>query len=352
MDSRSEEGAMQDRISTHSELCDEHDRAGENFAAIRAVTLSAFEDLLNVDDRARRVLSDTGMESPPPRDVVEVDWFSDEMTHRDQRVSEGRISGWWVSAGVAALVGAVLALLGGFAVTGFGGVPDGAFKWVGVVSVSLGGFELALAPVYLSIICLAVGVILFVVAALLRRRMRRRTARAVADADSTMKEAMDRMEANGTRLRELANSAKERSEELSRATGAIQANMNQVTADRIYRGLREAAKLYSTLQDPIPHAHLYIGRPSPLAALSSIETTPTSVTVAWEDPDLGASSIEGYQVRQAGGLFRRGRYLSTVEETQFVHTELKTGKTYTYRIIPFNSIGEATSNRKFQARTQ
>ena len=343
---------MQDRISTHSQLCDEHDRAGENFAAIRAVTLSAFEDLLNVDDRARRVLSDTGMESPPPRDVVEVDWFSDEMTHRDQRVSEGKISGWWASAGVAALVGAVLALLGGFAVTGFGGVPEGAFKWVGDVSVSLGEFELALAPLYLSIICLAVGAILLVVAALLRRRMRRRIARAVSDANGTMREAMERMEANGTRLRELANSAKERSEELSRATGAIQANMNEVTSDRLYRALREAGRLYSTLRDPIPHTRLYIGRPSPVTSLSSIEPTPTSISLKWEDPDLGASSIEGYRVRQGGGLFSRERDLSTVEETEFVHTGLSAGKAHTYRIIPFNSIGEATSNRKFQAKTQ
>ncbi len=343
---------MQEETTTHSQLCDEHDRAGENFAAIRAVTLSAFEDILNVDDRARRVLSDTGMESPPPRDPVEVDWFSDEMSHKDQRVSEAKISGWWVSAGVATLVGAVLALLGGFAVTGFGGVPEGALKWVGAVSVSLGAFDLALAPLYLSILCLAVGAILFAIAALLRRRLSRRTARAMDDANSTMREAINRMEVNGTRLRELANSAKERSEEISRATGAIQANMNEVTVERIYRALHDAAKLYSTLREPIPHARLYIGRPSPLASLSSIETTPTSVAIAWNDPDLGASSIEGYRVRQAGGLFRRKRDLSTVEETQFAHTELKTGKTYTYRIIPFNSIGEATSNRKFQARTQ
>ena len=343
---------MQDQITTHSQLCDDHDRASENFAAVRAVTVSAFEDLLNVDDRARRVLSDTGMESPPPRDSVEVDWFSDELSYKDLRVGDGRFSGWWVSVGVAALAGAVLALLGGFAVTGFGGVPDESFAWFGPVSVSLGEFELALAPLYLSLVCLAVGVTLLVVATLLRRRLRRRTARAVADANNIMQEAIQRMEANSTRLRELANSAKERSEELSRATGAIQANMTQISVDRIHRDLGRAGKLYSTLRDPIPHARLYIGRPSPVASLSSIETTPTSVTLEWEDPDLGASSIEGYRVRQSGGIFRRERYLSTVEETQFDHTGLDTGKTYTYRIIPFNSIGEATSSSQFQARTQ
>ena len=343
---------MQDQTSTHLQLCDEHDRAGQNFAAIRAVTVSAFEDILNVDDRARRVLADTGMDSPAPRDIVEVDWFSDEMTPKDQRIGEGKISGWWASAGVAALVGAVLALLGAFAVTGFGSVPEGALEWFGAASVSLGTFDLALGPLYLSCICLAVGAGLFVVAALLRRGMRRRVARATDDANSTMREAMNRMEVNGTRLREFAHSAKERSEELSRATGALQANMNQVTVDRVYRALSEAGRLYSSLRSPIPHAHLYIGRPSPVASLSTIETTPTSVTIAWDDPDLGSSSIDGYRVRQSGGLFRGARDLSTVEEPEFAHTGLKTGKTFTYTIIPFNTIGEATSSMKFKARTQ
>ena len=343
---------MQDQTSTHLQLCDEHDRAGQNFAAIRAITVSAFEDILNVDDRARRVLADTGMDSPPPRDIVEVDWFSDEMSYKDQKISGGRISGWWVSGGVAALVGAVLALLGAFAVTGLGTVPEGAVEWFGAVSLSLGGFDLALGPLYLSCICLAVGAGLFVVAALLRRGMRRRVACATNDANSTMREAMNRMEVNGTRLREFAHSAKERSEELSRATGALQANMNQVTVDRVYRALSEAGRLYSSLRSPIPHARLYIGRPSPVASLSSIETTPTSVTIAWDDPDLGSSSIDGYRVRQSGGLFRGARDLSTVEETEFAHTGLKTGKTFTYTIIPFNTIGEATSSMKFKARTQ
>ena len=343
---------MQDRITTHSQLCDDHDKAGENFAAVRAVTLSAFEDLLNVDDRARRVLADTGMDSPAPRDSVEVNWFSDELSYKDQTISEGKISDWWVSGGVAALAGAVLSLLGAFTVTGFGSVPEGAVKWFNAVSISLGGFELALAPLYLSLICLLVGASLLVVAALLRRSMRRRVAHAMGDANSIMREATGRMEANGTRLRELGNRAKERSEELSRATGALQANMNQIAIDRIYRALGEAGKLYSTLRDPIAHTRLYIERPSPVAALSSIEMTPTSVIFGWEDPDHGASSIDGYRIRQAGGLIRREKDLATVEETKFVHDGLKTGKTYTYRIIPFNSIGEATSIRKFQARTQ
>ncbi len=344
---------MPDLKAAHSQLCNEHRKSGETYAEIRAVALSAFQDLLNVDDRARRSLSDSGLDTMEPRGSLAVDWYSDELSYKEHRVNDAVRSGAWVGVGVAALAGAIGIQLGVWtALGGFGTETADAARWFGVGSISVGRLELALAPLVLSFFCLVAGVSLLVAASLIARRRKSRVERDMGDANSTVKEAMERMEVNGARLRELGNSAKDVADEVSRATGAFQANRNQFTVDRVYEVLNEAGRLYARVQEPQPYSHLYIGRPSPVDSLTSIEATMSSVTIQWEDPDLGSTSIEGYRIRYGGGFLRGEKDLKTVEEAEFTHTGLKRGKTYTYRVIPTNKIGEATVSRTFQARTQ
>ena len=259
----------------------------------------------------------------------------------------------WVVAGAGALVGAIAIQLGTWTVLGgFDASSVQAVRWFGAASIALGSVDLALAPIVFSSICLALGVILLVVAGFMSRIRRKRVERAMGEANVVMQEAIERMDANGEKLRELGNQAKDIAEELSRATGAVQANLNQVTLDHVNRVLDRAGQLYSGARAPLPHARLYLEKPSPVPSLSSIEATMNSVTIRWEDPDLGNTEIESYRVMQGGGFMRSDKSLATVNETEFTHTGLRRKKTYDYRIIPMNKLGEAASNRMFEARTQ
>ena len=345
---------MPDVYVTHNQLCGEHHKSGAKYAESRTVALSAFEDLLSVDDRVRRVLEDSGLDAGEPRESLSVDWYSSDQAYREHRVSYRGISWVWLCGGVAALVGAIGIQLGSW--TGAGAEHAGAARWFGVAHVSVNGpvgeIELALTPLVLSLICLAVGVGLLAVVSLMARIGKRRAERDVCDANGAMEEAIARMEANGARLGELGNNAGDVSKRLSRAIGALQANRNQVTVDGIYKVMGEAGHLYSKVQEPLPHARLYIGRPGPVDSVTSVEATTDSVTIKWEDPDQGVSSIEGYLIRHGGGFLRGEKYLATVEGTEFTHTGLKPGKSHTYKIVPFNKIGEAAADRSVDARTQ
>ena len=344
---------MPDLKATHSELCNKHRESGENCAEIRSAALSAFQDLLDADDRARRALKESGVDAVEPRGSLAVDWYSDEQSYKEHEISDDRSSGVWVGGGVAALTGAIGVQLGAWSVTGwFGTELTGAAKWFGIGSIFVGGLELALAPLVLSCICLVIGVSILVAAALVTRRRSSRVGRDIGVANTAMKRAIERMEVNGARLRELGNNAKDASSNIYRATGALQANRNQVTLDHVHAVLNAAEQLYSRAQEPLPYARLYLGRPSPLDSLTAIEATMNSVTVRWEDPDLGNTEIESYRIRYGGGFLRGESDLMTVTETEFTHTDLERGKTYTYRIIPVNKVGEAASNRTFEARTQ
>ena len=344
---------MQDLKATHSQLCNEHPKSGEAYAEARAVALAAFQDLLNADDTARGVLAQSGLNTMEPRGTLAVDWYSNELSYKEHRINDADRSGPWVGGGISALAGAIWIQLGAWTVTGgFGTVPAAAVKWFGIGSISVVGLELALAPLVLSCICLAAGLSLLVAAPLMTRRRKNRMERDLGDANSTIMEAMERMEVNRSRLRELGNDAKDLADELSRATGALQANRNQITVDHVNSVMNEVGRLYSRVHEPLPHARLYIGRPSPVDSLTSIEATTSSIALRWEDPDLGNTSIEGYRILQGGGFLRGENDLMKVEETEFTHTGLKPGKTYTYRIIPTNKIGEAAANRTFDARTQ
>ena len=344
---------MPDLKATHSELCNKHRESGENYSEIRSAALSAFQDLLDADDRARRALKESGVDALEPRSSLAVDWYSDEQSYREHGISDADSSGVWVSGGVAALTGSIGVQLGAWTVTGgFGKELTGAAKWFGIGSIPVGGLELAVAPLVLSCICLVTGVVMLVAATMMTRHRNRRVGRDMGDANTDMERALERMEVNGARLRELANDAKDVAFDLSRATGAFQANRNQLTVDHVHTVLSGAERLYSRAQEPLPYARLHVDRPSPLDSLTAIEATMSSVTIRWEDPDLGNTEVESYRVRHGGGFLRGEKDLMTVNETEFIHTELEPGKTYTYRIIPVNKRGEAASNRTFEARTQ
>ena len=112
---------MPDLKATHSELCDRHHEAGEIYAEIRSAALSAFQDLLDADDRARRALKESGVDALEPRGSLAVDWYSDEQSYREHEISDADSSGVWVGGGVAALTGAIGVQLGAWTVTGGSG---------------------------------------------------------------------------------------------------------------------------------------------------------------------------------------------------------------------------------------
>ena len=201
---------MPDLKATHSELCSRHRKAGENYSEIRSAALSAFQDLLDADDRARRALKESRVDALEPRGSLAVDWFSDEQSYKEHEISDAHSSGVWVGGGVAALAGAIWVQLGAWSVTGgLGTGLAGAAKWFGISTIFVGGFELALAPLVLTCICLVAGVSLLVAAALMTRTRRSRVGRDMGDANTAMEGAIERMEVNGARLRELGNHAKD-----------------------------------------------------------------------------------------------------------------------------------------------
>ena len=344
---------MSDVKAAHAELSDGHRESGKSYDDTRAAAHSAFQDLLHVDGRARRVLEDSGVETGGTQDGLAVNWYGDELSFHEQSIRDAATSPVWVGGGVASLIGAMGIQVGSWAVAG--GFETGsatAAGWFGLESLSIEGFELSLAPFILSCICLVVGLVLFVRAYLVSRKRNRRVDRNLSGASVLMKEAIDRMDANGGKLRDLGNRAKDISEEISRATGAFQANRNQVTLDHIHVALDKARGIYTSAQVSLPHARLYLERPSAIGSLSSVEATINSVSIKWEDPDLGSTEIEGYRICQGGGFLRGERDLATVVETEFTHIGLDRGKTYAYRVIPINKLGEASGNRSFEARTQ
>ena len=344
---------MPDLKATHAQICNGHRESGGRFAESRAAAHTAFQDLLHVEERARRVLKETGAETTEPEGNLAVGWYGNDLAYQERHVTNSATSAAWVVGGVAALVGALAIQLG--ALTAMGGFETGsdqAVRWFGVASFAIGGLDLALTPFVLGCIFLGLGAVLLLAAALISRSRNRQAERAMNDANIIMKEAMERMEANEGRLRELGNQAKDVAEELSRATGAFQSNQNQVTLDNVNRVLDRVGQLYSDACGPLPHARLYLEKPSPVDSLSSIEATMSSVTIRWEDPDLGNTEIDSYRILQAGGFLRSDKDLATVNETEFTHDGLNQGKAYDYRIIPVNKLGEAADNRMFEARTQ
>ena len=72
----------------------------------------------------------------------------------------------------------------------------------------------------------------------------------------------------------------------------------------------------------------------------------------WDDPDGGDSEISHYRIMFKAGFWGEEKQLKIVNNPSFVDYGLEPGKTYYYKIIPVNRIGEATSSEEFKAETQ
>ena len=357
---------MPDEKTTHTQLCDTHQKAAERYVQDRTTAYVVFQHLVEADEEARKALIESGALVVDESGKIKVGWYKSDDCFEDQRVEGVDNTGVWVRGGATAIIGAIGLPAGAWTVVGaFGAASTGAAisglsgaaatgataAWFGGGAVATGGLGLAVAPFVLSGIGIAAGVGVLGVAALVSHKRNSQKELGMRDANSTMVEAMDRMEVNRSRLNELADCAKQASNRLIRATGVLLVNRNREAVDLVGEALNEAGQLYSKLEEPLPHPRLYIGRPSPLESMISITTTRDSVTMRWEDPDEGSSEVDHYRILYSEG-WGGERSLATAYETEFTHTGLKPSTRYTYRLIPVNKIGEGGVQRPFEARTQ
>ena len=211
---------------------------------------------------------------------------------------------------------------------------------------------MAAAPFVLSGIGIVAGVGIIGVAALIASSRNNRNEKDMKDANATMKEAERRMKVNASILKNLGDSAKQVSNQLIKAIGVLEAVKTEEAVTFLDQALTEADQLFPELQKKLPHTNLYIGRPSPIKSVINIAATKNSVFMSWKDPDGGNSEITRYEIWYRQGFWGEEKILKTTQKLEFTHTELEPGKSYYYKIIPINIMGESDDNKTFEAKTQ
>ena len=338
---------------------------------VRTTGYVAFQNLVESDEEARKTLIDTGALAVDKTGNIEAGWYKCGEGYEGQTVQGAGNSAVWTGGGATAAIGAIgVPAAAWTAVAAFGTASTGAAigalsvlsgaaatsataAWFGGGAVAAGGLGVAAAPFVLSGIGIVAGVGILGVAALVSHTRNSRKEQDMVGANKVMKEAMKRMNANGSVLKELSDSANQVSKRLVRATGVLLVNKGREAVESIGDALFEAGQLYPKLQQPLPYSRLYVGKPSPVESVTSITTTSTSVTIHWKDPDEGNSEIDHYRILYSEGNWGGDKSLGTLAyEPTFTHSELKPGTKYTYKIIPVNKIGQGDVVKSFDARTQ
>ncbi len=359
---------MPDPKSIHAQICDDHQKAAESYFEARTTAYVAFQNLVESDQEARETLIDTGALAVDKTGNIEAGWYKGGEGYEDQTVRDAGNATVWAGGGATAAIGAIgVPAAAWTAVAAFGTASTGAAigglsgaaatsataAWFGGGAVAAGGLGVVAAPFVLSGIGIVAGVGILGVAALVSNTRNSRKERDMMDANKVMKKAMNRMNANGSTLKELSDSANQASNKLIRATGVLLANRDQGAVESIGDALFEAGQLYPKLQEPLPYSRLYVGKPSPVESVTSITTTSTSVTIHWKDPDEGNSEIDHYRILYSEGNWGGDKSLGTLAyEPTFTHSKLEPGTKYTYKIIPVNKIGQGDVVKSFDARTQ
>ena len=359
---------MPDPKTIHAQICDDHQKAAESYFEVRMTAYAAFQNLVEADEEARKTLIDTGALAVDKTGNIEAGWYKGGEGYEDQTVQGVGNSEVWAGGGATAAIGAIgVPAAAWTAVAAFGTASTGAAigglsgaaatsataAWFGGGAVSAGGLGVVAAPFVLSGIGIVAGVGILGVAALVSHTRNSRKEQDMVDANKVMKEAMKRMNANGSVLKELSDSANQTSNKLIRATGVLLVNKDHEAVESIGEALFQASQLYPKLQEPLPYSRLYVGKPSSVESVTSITTTSTSVTMHWKDPDEGSSEIDCYRILYSEGYWGGDRNLGRpAYDPTFTHDALKPDTKYTYKIIPLNRIGQGDVKRTFDARTQ
>ena len=360
---------MPSASEAHAKFCDDHQAAAERYVINRTIAYTAFQNLTEAYEEAKKTLVESGALEVGQDGKIKAGWYKSDSgyeSHRIEATSNVGVAAGGGAVGIAGAIGAPAAawmLAGAFgtastgaAISGLSGAAasSATAAWVGGGTVAAGGLGMAAAPFVLSGIGIVAGVSIIGIASLIARNRNNRNEKDMKDADATMKEAERRMEVNASTLKNLEHSAKQIQNQLTKASGVLEAVKTEEAVTFLDLALTEADQLLLELQKKLPHTRLYIGRPGPLQSVTHTKATKNSVTISWKDPDDGNSEITGYKVWYNPGFWGNGEFLKTTQKLEFTHTGLEPRKIYRYKIIPQNMMGEAEDQRyyPFEASTQ
>ena len=357
---------MADLKEIHARLCEEHQSYTERYVAGCTTAYDSFEYLVEAYEEAKKALIESGALVVDQGGKIKAGWYQGNSGYENQRVAAANNTGVVVGGGVAGVAGAIGApvaawtLVGAFGTastgTAIGGLSGAAATsataaWFGGGSLAAGGLGMAAAPFVLSGIGIVAVAGIAGIAALFANSRNRRSEKEMLEANKIIREAERRMKANTAVLKDLQVRAKSISTKLIKATGVLEANETDQSVSDIDQALVEADRLFPDLQKELPYTRFYVGRPTPIKALSQTTATQNSITMSWVDPDEGNSEITGYKILYRQGILGSVQLLKTTPTTAFTHTGLEPGKAYYYQIIPVNNMGEAEA-QEFTGRTQ
>ncbi len=360
---------MPDAKTVHAKLCKDHQTAAEQYVEKRAIAYAAFQNLAEACEDAKKTLIASGALKVDQDGNIKAGWYKSAAGYENHGVKSANNAGVGAAGsitGIAGVIGAPAAawmLVGTFgtASTGaaIGGLSGAAATsataaWFGGGAVAAGGLGMAAAPFALSGIGVVAGLTILGVAALITSNRNSRKEKDMKYANATMQEAERRMEANASTLKNLEDWAKQVSNQLIKRTGVLEAVKTDEAVAWLNQALKEAEQLFVELQKELPHTRLYIGRPSLIQSVIDTTATRNSISMIWKDRDNGKSEISGYNVWYDGGFWEGAKFLTRTQKPEFTHTRLEPGKTYSYKIIPVNMIGEADDQRyfPFEGKTQ
>ena len=361
---------MADTKEIHDQLCQELQEAAEQYLIDRTIALTAFQNLADDYQGAKQALIDSGALQVDRQGNIKAGWYQDSQSYQDQRVagkSNAGVAAGGGALGIAGAIGAPAAawtLVGAFgtastgaAISGLSGAAatSATAAWFGGGAVAAGGWGVAAAPFMLTGIGAVVGVTILGAASLIALSRHRQNDSQRKDANETIREAQKRMTANANRMKGLGTQSRQASIRLIKATGVLEENKTPAAVEQVGAALLATEQLFAELQNPLPYNRLYLGRPSPIPEVESILQTKNTITLKWKDPDAGESEIAGYRIRYKQGFWGDEKLLTTfhtkVKDQTLTHKDLTPGKTYYYKIIPFNEMGEAQDNEEFKAAT-
>lgn len=89
-----------------------------------------------------------------------------------------------------------------------------------------------------------------------------------------------------------------------------------------------------------------VGLPDPPSNVNAVATGTSTIQVSWTAPDVGASTIEGYQIDRkqgVGGIFTTINPFTGNDDTTFGDALLASGTEFCYRLKTFTNIGLSTT---------
>ncbi len=358
---------MPDTKEIHAKRCEKHQAAAEQYVIEQAKADEACQYLSEASINAKQALIHYGAFSVNKAGNIVPGWYKGEYFYQSQEVSKANNSGvaaMGSATGVAGAIGAPVAawtLVGAFgtastgaAISGLSGAAatSATAAWFGGGAVAAGGLGMAAAPFVLTGIGAVAGVGILGVASLIALSRNRRNNKEMEEANEVMQEAERRMRVNTACLQVRGSKAKEKASKLVKATGVLEVNQNDVAVDGVHHALIKAEQLFPELQEKLPCERIYLARPSPIRVVKSIKTTCNSISMEWDDPDGGDSEISHYRIMFRAGFWGDEKQLKVVNTPSLVQTGLDPGRSYYYKIIPVNKVGEAEDSEEFKAETQ